>query len=247
MSLDIPYFLRSIIALKRIKRALRLRSENFGLSQTAEKVLILVFTVLFLLYTWMCIFQYVELYMQPAKPDGQYEYRLIALQDILYYIVITVSTVGYGDITPTSIPGRLVIIILILCSLAIVPALVSSTLETMNVQRSGGGSFTKGRSPFVVIIGKFDTVNRVLDVLNSFLSTHNRPRDLRVVILSRTEPTPAIKSLINNSFYRSRVVFLQGTGLDKNDLKRAQIQYASAGFIVACKNRIPFLKEAHYF
>lgn len=85
----------------------------------------------------------------------------------------TVSTVGYGDIVPTSLPGKYLVIVLILVSLAVVPGLISSTVETLNLQKSGGGTFIKGKAPFVVIIGMFDNVNRVLDVLNAFLHDVN--------------------------------------------------------------------------
>ena len=118
-----------------------------------EKLIVLVVTVLYLLYTAMCMFQFLELYFQPPGPDGITLYKFLNLSDSLYFIVITVSTVGYGDISPTSIPGRLLIVILILVSLAVVPGLVTSTVDTLNLQKSGGGTFVRGRAPFVVLIG----------------------------------------------------------------------------------------------
>jgi hypothetical protein len=56
-----------------------------------------------------------------------------------------------------------------LISLAVLPGLVSSVVDTLNLQRQSGGNYVKGTNPFVVIIGRFDSANRVQDVLNAFL------------------------------------------------------------------------------
>lgn len=65
--------------------------------------------------------------------------------------------------------GQMLIVILIFLSLIILPSLLSSVIETMNLQKSGRGTFNQGNSPFVIIIGLFDNANRVIDVLNVFL------------------------------------------------------------------------------
>lgn len=46
-----------------------------------------------------------------------------------YFIVITTSTVGYGDISPTSIPGRVVVIVLIMIAISILPGLIGDTVS----------------------------------------------------------------------------------------------------------------------
>lgn len=47
------------------------------------------------------------------------------------------STVGYGDVTPTSTSGRLVVIVMIMAAVAVVPSLASRLVETLSNQSSG--------------------------------------------------------------------------------------------------------------
>ncbi|KAJ3398511.1 hypothetical protein HDV05_002446, partial [Chytridiales sp. JEL 0842] len=62
------------------------------------------------------------------------------------------------------------------------------------------------------------------------------PTQLKVVILARNPAPSSIKALINQSLYKDRVTYLVGQGLDTNDLKRVQLQYASAAYIIADRN-----------
>eukprot|EP00842_Homolaphlyctis_polyrhiza_P005740 jgi/Hompol1/6167/HPOL_002178-RA len=45
--------------------------------------------------------------------------------------MVRISTVGYGDITPQTIPGMIVVITLILVTLVLLPGLVSDVQENL--------------------------------------------------------------------------------------------------------------------
>lgn len=96
------------------------------------------------------------------------EPRLLSLLTSLYFIVVTITTVGYGDISPQSDPGKIVIVLLILFSLAYVPGLVSSVVDTISDARSGQGTYVRGSSRYIVIFGDFDDVNRLIDIMSLF-------------------------------------------------------------------------------
>ncbi len=114
-----------------------------------------------------------------------------------------------------------------------VPGLISSAVETLELQQSGKGAYSLSSSPFVVLIGKFTETIQVRTILRSFFHGESALKDLQIVFLSRDEMTDNIRVLINNPVYRSRVTFLQGTAVSRSDFKRVHLQVASAVFVCA--------------
>ena len=52
--------------------------------------------------------------------------------EALWYSLITVSTVGYGDMTPVSLPGRIIGLIFVFCSVGLLSALISLGLHFLD-------------------------------------------------------------------------------------------------------------------
>jgi hypothetical protein len=55
----------------------------------------------------------------------------LSLFDALYYIIITFSTVGYGDITPDTWPSKLFMSIMIVVALIVIPTQVRINMITL--------------------------------------------------------------------------------------------------------------------
>ncbi|KAK9762490.1 hypothetical protein K7432_011717, partial [Basidiobolus ranarum] len=227
--LYVPYFLRSIVVVWRIKRALNIRMD-LGFSDKPYdpllmKLTLLVAYILIIVYNGMAAFQYFELMFADKN------YNLI---DSFYFTIITVSTVGYGDISPSSIPGKFVVIFLIIVVLTILPGLISDTLETLNQKKAGGGSYRNNKEGnLVVICGVFDHVQRVKDILNGFLHQEREALGTKLLFLGREPPSVQIKVLLGMPAYKSRVTFIQGSVLDTQDLQRASVEDARAVFILS--------------
>jgi voltage-gated potassium channel len=59
--------------------------------------------------------------------------------DALWWAVSTVSTVGYGDVVPTSPAGRLIGTVLMLTGIGLIPLLTSAVVSALVAQRSREG------------------------------------------------------------------------------------------------------------
>ncbi|ORX93957.1 hypothetical protein K493DRAFT_261892 [Basidiobolus meristosporus CBS 931.73] len=236
--LYVPYFLRSIVVVWRIKRALNIRMD-LGSDKPYDpllmKLTLLVAYILIIVYNGMAAFQYFELMFADKN------YNLI---ESFYFTIITVSTVGYGDISPSSIPGKFVVICLIIVVLTILPGLISDTIDTLNQKKAGGGSYRNNKEGnLVVICGVFDHLQRVKDILNGFLHQEREANGTKLLFLGREQPSMQIKVLLNTPAYKSRVTFLQGSVLDTQDLQRASIENASAVFILSDRDTEDTIEE----
>lgn len=49
--------------------------------------------------------------------------------DALWYSLVTISTVGYGDLAPVSVPGRLIGLVFVLCSVGLLSAMIGLGLR----------------------------------------------------------------------------------------------------------------------
>nr|KAJ3416644.1 potassium channel, sub T, member 2 [Polyrhizophydium stewartii] len=232
----LPYFLRAIILIPQLKKVLRLRGYvpfvNFGAYR--EKLIVLTMTMLVIIFLGMCSFHLFETRFPSNQPISSSN---LSLTQLLYYIVITVSTVGYGDITPKTVAGQLVVVVMILVSIIVIPGLVTDVQETFKLQQSGAGSYTRGSRKYIVVCGVFDTVARVETVLSMIFSKKATSKT-KIILLARNKQSVHVKALLNQSHFRGRVVYLQGSGLDLEDLKRVQLKYADAAFILADTNAV---------
>ena len=97
---------------------------------------------------------------------------------------------------------------------------------------SGSGSYKRGRSPFVVVMGDFDTVPKTTDVMENILDEDEVVNSLKLVFLGRNEASPGVQAVIQQPLYQGRVTYLVGSGLMRSDFQRCQLHHASAVFIL---------------
>ncbi|KFH70422.1 hypothetical protein MVEG_03272 [Podila verticillata NRRL 6337] len=234
--LYVPYFLRSWSVISRLQRALSI-GVDIGISDqpfdpVKAKLIALVAYFIAILYNGMAAFLYCE------TEFGAKDTTPLTVGDAFYFILITASTVGYGDITPKSFQAKVVVMVFIIVTLSIVPGLIAGTIETLKSSRSGGGSYTQSRAAngvvkqYLVMIGDFQNAKRVGDMLNGFFNKEFSDSDVRVVFLSRNKPSRDVKTLLDMPMHKNRTTMLVGNGLDESDLKRCQVRDAGAVFVI---------------
>ncbi|KAJ3275116.1 hypothetical protein HDV01_001255 [Terramyces sp. JEL0728] len=150
--------------------------------------------------------------------------------DSLYYIMVTFSTIGFGDLTPSSTISRIVVMFLIILVIVYVPWQTGKIIEVFNsynkYQRS---QHTPDVEIPHVILGGTITYSSVIDFCREFFVADEIAM---VVILHDEEPSLEFVRFMNHPFYRSRVVYLQGSLMSIQDLRRAQAPYASALYLL---------------
>jgi voltage-gated potassium channel len=84
------------------------------------------------------------------------------LPQALWFSVVTVTTVGYGDYVPESGAGRLVAAVLMLTGLGLIPLLTSVVVSTLISKRSGEARNEEMRH-LLGIIERLDDIDRKLE------------------------------------------------------------------------------------
>ncbi|KAI8145288.1 calcium-activated BK potassium channel alpha subunit-domain-containing protein [Fennellomyces sp. T-0311] len=155
--------------------------------------------------------------------------------DSLYFVMVTLSTVGYGDITAQTEASRVVVMLIIVTSLAVLPGLISDVLATVRKRNDGGGQVSHGVLPFILIIGAFRP-EQVSEILDGFLNRENAESHLNVVFLDVNKPAEDLKLMERNSMWGHRIQFLHGSVLNDKTLQRARARYAKAIFTISDQN-----------
>ena len=161
--------------------------------------------------------------------------------DSMYYVVVTMSTVGYGDVTPSAYwLSRVLIMILILTSLILVPNFAGSLFELVTQgSRYTSAARVPAGSRLILLVGSV-SYTALQDFLAELWHTdHGEMTNLlHVVILSPDEPSPRLSLLLEQNQYRGRLQYIWGNPLDYKDLSKAEAHKATAIFLLSCRDAI---------
>ncbi|KAJ7563624.1 hypothetical protein O6H91_03G117500 [Diphasiastrum complanatum] len=156
--------------------------------------------------------------------------------EAFYFLIVTIATVGYGDIVAKTILGQVAVIISILVALAVLPTQIGR-ISSLASNRPYGGSFNPHKilgSKFLVLSGSIN-IHIVQNFLASFYTTtHSEDLEiypLHVIILAPFKPSFEMKRLL--SFYNGQAEFIEGSPMHQIDLERVSANKASAIFLLA--------------
>ena len=201
-----------------------------------------LFSVLFnFLILWLTGAGIIHLLEVQGDPWGNNAVTGLSFLDFCYYVMITLSTVGYGDISPSTDWGRAYITFFIIGGLAFFAAILPALAEvTTTVYRKlQYAKFDTTRVPRHVIVCGHINATSASEFLNDFLHPDRGDKYTHVLFLHPERPDQDLKTVLR-SFY-TRVQFIVGSVLNGKDLLRAKINKSSACFIIAnkhCENPI---------
>eukprot|EP00189_Rhodosorus_marinus_P009708 CAMPEP_0184738720 /NCGR_PEP_ID=MMETSP0315-20130426/1401_1 /TAXON_ID=101924 /ORGANISM="Rhodosorus marinus, Strain UTEX LB 2760" /LENGTH=862 /DNA_ID=CAMNT_0027206679 /DNA_START=521 /DNA_END=3110 /DNA_ORIENTATION=- len=151
------------------------------------------------------------------------------------FSMVTITTVGYGDLTPDSYPGIIFMSIVIVFGIFYIARRLSILFTQISKFRQGGGSYRRNflTSPrHVVLAGDF----RPGDLLAFATAFYAHRYNLRtsIVLLSwSTQLSGRERNLLARSEIGKSVSFIRGEAMDRNDRQRAAVATAEACIVLS--------------
>ncbi|CAN0021891.1 unnamed protein product [Ectocarpus fasciculatus] len=154
--------------------------------------------------------------------------------DSLYFTIVTLSTVGYGDVLPVNALSRMLMVVVIVVALTYVPLEVGNLIDIIGSRpknRVGYSRHLVGNKLHVVLAmvpGKDDggegeagfnapSLRRIIEELCH--EDHGVDNEsLWVVIMSPCPPSPEVLSVIRSPLFMSRVIYFRGSVMDPLDM-----------------------------
>ena len=164
------------------------------------------------------------------------ESDLYKFHDIFYFELVTLSTVGLGDITPQTDAGRLTIIITIIITIAFIPVLPSkiSTVFSLTSKYSRIKYNNYSKTPkHLVLIGNCGPESFEACLEELYHEDHANI-DFDTVIMQKKPDERMLKNFNKKSYY-NKMHYLVGDVLSHKDLQRAKIDNSICSIILADK------------
>lgn len=188
-------------------------------------------TCLIILYGALAIF-FADRYYQSKGSAGIF--------DAIYWAVVTISTVGYGDIVPSSRIGKIFALMIILSGpalLSLITASIASIFVERKIREGKGLEAIKDRD-HIIICGWNENGERVIEgILSQYKTGH--PKIVLVNELDRDE----VQS-IQYKYKDHGLGFVRGNFVKESVLDRANLAKAQAAIVLADKSGGHSLEKA---
>lgn len=154
-----------------------------------------------------------------------FEKDIKSLFEAVYFAIVTVGTVGYGDITPKTVPGRIVTIFLIFSGMILISsftATMSSILISKKLKEGQGVSTIKGKN-FVILCG---WNWKAESLISSLISSGMKD----IILINDSDPSQM--NAVIEKFSDANVKFVKGDFADINILEKAGIGNSKGVIII---------------
>lgn len=153
----------------------------------------------------------------------------------IYFVIVTLSTVGYGDFSPETLQGRIFTILMIIIGIVIFTTVIGELVEKSRKGR-GSGSFIKNPDTRHVVVTGTPTLSDLTLFVSEFYSDlRDSNSDAKIVVLVES-PTWSdeewFQRIAKNQFLQARILCLIGSVRNPADLQRARIRSADAVFFL---------------
>ncbi|KAL0133589.1 hypothetical protein PUN28_000960 [Cardiocondyla obscurior] len=151
----------------------------------------------------------------------------------VYFLIVTMSTVGYGDVYCQTVLGRTFLVFFLLVGLAIFASCIPEIIDLIGTRNKYGGTLKNERCRRHIVVCGHITYESVSHFLKDFLHEDREDVDVQVVFLHRKPPDLELEGLFKRHF--TTVEFFQGTIMNPIDLQRVKVHEADACLVLANK------------
>ncbi|XP_067828643.1 calcium-activated potassium channel subunit alpha-1a isoform X1 [Heptranchias perlo] len=231
------YLSRSWLGL-RFLRALRLIQfseilQFLNILKTSNSIKLVNLLSIFI-STWLTGAGFIHLVENSGDPWENFQNsQPLTYWECVYLLMVTMSTVGYGDVYARTTLGRLFMVFFILGGLAMFASYVPEIIELIGNRKKYGGSYSAVNGRKHIVVCGHITLESVSNFLKDFLHKDRDDVNVEIVFLHNVSPNLELEALFKRHF--TQVEFFQGSVLNPHDLARVKIESSDACLILANK------------
>eukprot|EP00102_Acyrthosiphon_pisum_P014243 XP_008184199.1 PREDICTED: calcium-activated potassium channel slowpoke isoform X4 [Acyrthosiphon pisum] len=230
------YLGRTWIGL-RFLRALRLMTvpdilQYLNILKTSSSIRLAQLVSIFI-SVWLTAAGIIHLLENSGDPFEFQNQQRLSYWTCVYFLIVTMSTVGYGDVFCQTILGRTFLVFFLLVGLAIFASCIPEIIDLIGTRPKYGGTLKNERGRRHIVVCGHITYESVSHFLKDFLHEDREDVDVEVVFLHRKPPDLELEGLFKRHF--TTVEFFQGSIMNPIDLQRVKVHEADACLVLANK------------
>ncbi|XP_037026962.1 calcium-activated potassium channel slowpoke isoform X37 [Bradysia coprophila] len=230
------YLQRTWIGL-RFLRALRLMTvpdilQYLNVLKTSSSIRLAQLVSIFI-SVWLTAAGIIHLLENSGDPFEFSNSQKLSYWTCVYFLIVTMSTVGYGDVFCVTILGRTFLVFFLLVGLAMFASSIPEIIELVGSGSKYGGELKREHGKRHIVVCGHITYESVSHFLKDFLHEDREDVDVEVVFLHRKPPDLELEGLFKRHF--TTVEFFQGTIMNPIDLQRVKVHEADACLVLANK------------
>ena len=214
-----------------------------------KQTLVIIYFLLNIIFIISGLMQIVErneidnLAKTEINPLNQLQLKLSKhFHHYLYYTIVTLSTVGYGDISPNTFIGKIIFVILDFMILAVITHQINDLIVLIISQSvyARNSYHAKEDISHVLLVGNISTES-LKSFCQEFFHPDHGSQYRQAVILNHRNPPRDMEVFLQKPEIKIFVFYLQGDPFNEKDLLRAEAHKAKACIIFNDKNsKYPF-------